>query len=71
MAALADAVVQIRFRRPDGQPYLYTVALYDHHDFGFFADRLSEMNEFEVEKAISLARKGGSPARTWDRARVW
>ncbi len=65
MAALADAVGQIRFRRPDGQPYLYAVALYDHHDVGFFADRLSEMREFEVEKATSPARKSGFSDRIW------
>jgi hypothetical protein len=59
--ALVDAVVHIRYRRPDGQPYLYAVALYDHHEFRFFVERLSEMSELEPEK---MASPGGVQGRT-------
>ncbi len=70
MDALVDAVVHIRYRRPDGQPYLYAVALYDHHEYRSFVDGLSEMNELESEKAASSAERQGQagpfpPARTW------
>ena len=52
--ALVDAVVHIRFRTPDGQPYLYAVALYDHHEYRLFADRLADMEE------LRSARPGGA-----------
>ncbi len=70
MDALVDAVVHIRYRRPDGQPYLYAVALYDHHDYRFFVDGLSEFSEFEAEKPASLSGRrsqgGAVPS-----ARIW
>lgn len=69
-ASLVDAVVRIRYRNPDGQPYLYAVALYDHHEYRFFAEGLSEMQEFEpVPPAAPSAERNGAgslpPARTW------
>ena len=36
MDALVDAVVHIGYRNPDGQPYLYAVALYDHYEYRSF-----------------------------------
>jgi hypothetical protein len=68
--ALVDAVVHIRYRRPDGQPYLYAVALYDHHEYRFFVDGLSEMSELKPEKTAPQAGRQGQgedfpPARTW------
>ena len=68
--ALVDAAVHIRYRRPDGQPYLYAVALYDHHEYRFFADGLSEMSEFVPEQMAPQAGRQGQtdevpPARTW------
>ena len=70
MAAFVDAVVHIRYRRSDGQPYLYVVALYDHHEYRLFVEQLSDMSEFEPEKAVPAAGDQGSPgavplARTW------
>lgn len=50
MDALVDAVVHIGYRTPDGRPYLYAVALYDHHEHRFFTEVLSDMDEFHVEK---------------------
>jgi hypothetical protein len=50
MDALVDAVVHIGYRNPDGQPYLYAVALYDHYEYRSFTEVLSEMNEFHGEK---------------------
>lgn len=68
--ALVDAVVHIRYRRPDGQPYLYAVALYDHHEYRFFADGLSDMSELKLEKTAPQAGRQGRtedfpPTRTW------
>jgi len=70
MDALVDAVVHIRYRRPDGHPYLYAVALYDHHEYRLFADGLSEMSELEPVKTAPPAGRQGQaedfpPARTW------
>jgi hypothetical protein len=70
MDALVDAVAHIRFRTPDGQPYLYAVALYDHHDYRLFADRLSEMEELQPEKPAGSAENqsgaaGFPPALAW------
>jgi hypothetical protein len=67
-AALVDAVVHIRYRDLKGQPYLYAVALYDHHEYRLFSDGLSEMEEWEEQGGpASTADKTGDrrPARTW------
>jgi hypothetical protein len=68
--ALVDAVVHIRFRTPDGQPYLYAVALYDHHEYRLFADRLSEIEELRSEQPAGSAESRGPaagvlPTLTW------
>lgn len=70
LAALVDAVVHIRYRTHDGQPYLYAVALYDHHEYRFVAEGLSEMQELEPAPPVvpSADRNGAGslpPARTW------
>ena len=55
MAALVDAVVHIGYRNPNGQPYLYAIALYDHYEHRFFTDVLSEMSELHAENPASEA----------------
>jgi len=60
--ALVEAVVHIRYRRSDGQPYLYAVALYDHHERGVFADRLSDMTILEWEQKESRTEERPTPA---------
>jgi hypothetical protein len=64
MSAVVDAVVQIRYRCPNGQPYLYVVALYDHSEYRVFVERLSELSEFEPEPA-GPASGDGSVVRRW------
>lgn len=66
-AALVDAVVHIRYRNADGQPYLYAVALYDHHEYRFFADGLSDMKEFEPAPSPAGQEGAGgfAAARSW------
>ncbi|MCP9447670.1 MAG: hypothetical protein NNA22_08890 [Nitrospira sp.] len=68
--ALVDAVVHIRYRGPDGRPYLYAVALYDHHERRVFADQLSAMKELEPEQSTHRfagegAGSGPPPASVW------
>ena len=46
-AALLDAVVSIRYRTPGGQPYLYALALYEHHEFTYLTGGLSELERLE------------------------
>lgn len=65
MAALADAVIHIHYRSGDDQPYLYAVALYDHHEFRFLAEGLSEIKELEPNPAADLTRISTQPARVW------
>ncbi|MCC6139677.1 MAG: hypothetical protein IT389_03575 [Nitrospira sp.] len=61
---LRNVVTGIRYRAPDGQPYLYAVALYEHREFTLFRDRLAEMDGLEAGSA-ALAEAGvpGASAR--------
>ena len=43
LAALVDAVAHIQYRTPDGQPYLYSIALYDHHAYQMIAQGMDAM----------------------------
>ena len=52
VAALADAVAHILYRTPSGEPFLYAIALYDHHDFRFFADGLSDIKEWRADASV-------------------
>jgi hypothetical protein len=68
--ALVDAVVHIRYRGQDGRPYLYAVALYDHHEPRVFADQLSAMQELEPEQSAhrsagATTGSGLPPASVW------
>lgn len=65
MSALVDAVTHIRYRTGEGQPYLYAVALYDHHEYRFFADGLEEMREFVPDPSLPVSRTAKKPARRW------
>ena len=65
-AALVDAVVHIRYRNPDGQPYLYAVALYDHHEYRHFAEGLNEMKGLVMMPSGAGAETlDARPARIW------
>jgi hypothetical protein len=65
IAALMDAVVHIRYQTGDGQPYLYAVALYDHHEYGLLADGLADMHELAEEPVAAAQSAGGKPVRRW------
>ncbi|HET6278325.1 MAG TPA: hypothetical protein VFG08_06050 [Candidatus Polarisedimenticolia bacterium] len=66
--ALVEAVVQIRYVTPEGQPFLYSVALYDHHEFRFLCDGMAESKGFDPVSDLAAGEKGGDEkprARTW------
>jgi hypothetical protein len=69
MDALVDAVIHISYRTPDGRPYLYAVALYDHSELRAFTEGLSEISEFQIEKPSpdDRASAAGTPhsVRQW------
>lgn len=62
-SALVEAVTHIHYRTPAGRPYLYAIALYDHHEFRFLCDGLQGLAEFTP--ASEPATGAGSEARTW------
>lgn len=65
MAALVDAVIHIQYRTGDKQPYLYAVALYDHHEYRFLADGLSEMKELMPDSGADVTHTSTKPVRSW------
>ncbi|MDH4304767.1 MAG: hypothetical protein OEV53_11970, partial [Nitrospira sp.] len=58
LAALIDAAVHVEYRTADDQPYLYAIALYDHHEQRMFTDVLSEMTDLPLEKSDPADRQG-------------
>jgi len=65
MAALVGAVISIQYRTDDNRPYLYAVALYDHHEYRFLADGLSEMKELTPDPAADVKPTSMQPVRRW------
>lgn len=70
MVALVEAVVGIQYRTASGQPFLYALALYEHHEYKFLARRLSELEALESEVAGAgsgepFVESGTVPVRTW------
>jgi hypothetical protein len=69
-AALSDAVTHITYRTPTGEPYLYAIAFYDHHEQRWLADGLAATEGLEPEPAarIEEAPGAGKPrSRSWVR----
>ena len=54
-AALLDAVVHIRYVFKGEQPYLYTLALYEHNEYGYIRETLAGFEGFEREAAGSFS----------------
>lgn len=65
MGALVAAVREIHYRAADGQPYLYAVALYDHHEYRFLVDGLKDMGELTEEPQPEANPASGRPVRRW------
>jgi hypothetical protein len=70
MAALLDVVTHIRYVTPDGRPYLYAIALYEHHQFSYLEDSLSDIEGFRRQPAAGTAAgdPANRPGRTWTMA---
>lgn len=68
--ALVDAVAHIRYRTASGEPYLYAIALYDHHDYRLFAEGLAGMDHWHAEPSMAHASKGDRE-RHCTEPRVW
>jgi hypothetical protein len=69
--ALVEAVVQIRYVTPEGRPFLYAVALYEHHEFQFLCDGMAELKGFDPVRDLTGGKgeegeDGKSPARIWE-----
>jgi hypothetical protein len=47
LAALLEAVREIRYRRTTGEPYFYVMAIYDHQEFSHLAQGMGELEGWE------------------------
>lgn len=56
-SAVADALTHIQYRTPEKEPYLYAIAMYDHHDYQLFAQGLSGIEGVEPETPAMPTRK--------------
>ncbi len=61
LSALVEAVSEIRYRTPDGAPYFYVMALYEHHEFTFIAGGMAELEGWKEEAVVSAG--GPVPSR--------
>lgn len=58
LAALVEAVSEIRYRTEAGAAYLYVIALYEHHEFTFIAGGMAELEGWTEE---APPRREGRP----------
>ena len=58
--ALAEAEARFQFRTPSGAPYLFALALYDHHEHRFLDEGLAGLQGWEVESP-----EPGHAAHSW------
>ena len=63
LAALVDAVAHIQYRTSDGQPYLYSIALYDHHAYQMIAQGMDAMTD--LSPTAPSGTPFGQPVRRW------
>jgi len=84
LAALLEAVSEIRYRTTNGRPYFYVMAIYDHQEFSHLAQGMGELEGWEelplqleeVARSTKLRRfvqrptKGGSAEDLTGRATV-
>ena len=55
LAALIEAVSEIRYRTTAGAPYFYVMALYEHHEFTFIAGGMAELAGWKEEAPVRSA----------------
>jgi hypothetical protein len=70
MAALVDVITHIRYVFEEGRPYLYAMALYDHHEFSYLAQTLSDIDGFgsQPPPAEMAGASSKETRRTWSMA---
>jgi hypothetical protein len=68
LEALIRAEAGIRYRTEQGQPFLYALALYEHHDMSRLSEGLSQLEGWRSEQGTSWVRTGDDPA--WVVARL-
>lgn len=71
MAALVEAVVNIRYVSSKGEPYLYAIALYEHREFSLLADGLSDLVGFRPQSDARTTAGGDAvnrQRRSWTMA---
>jgi hypothetical protein len=61
LEALIRAEAGIRYRTEGGQPFLYALALYEHHDVSRLRDGLSQLGGWRSEQGGSWVRTGDDP----------
>lgn len=64
LEALVHAEMAVMYRTSSGQPFLYALALYDHHEFSLLNDGLSNLERWRAEP-VDPAR---TPVRSWVQA---
>lgn len=65
LRALYQVVAGIRYCRPDGQPYLYSFALYEHREFKFLRETLSGMSGLDPDPATVQTSDGSDARMRW------
>jgi hypothetical protein len=63
LTALIRTDERVTYCAPNGQPFLYALALYEHHEFRFLSEGLSQMEGIEAE--ISVTQDRPSAVQTW------
>lgn len=61
---LIETEAGTRFRTPTGEPFLYALALYDHHEFRVLSEGLDRAEGFHAEPP-------GPPGQTNESVRAW
>ena len=68
MAALVDVITHIRYVFEDGRPYLYAIAVYEHHEFSYLAQTLSDIGGFRLQPPPAGQAEADPSNRT---RRIW
>jgi hypothetical protein len=73
LEALIRADSNVVYRTRDGQPFLYALALYEHHEFRFLTESLSQMEGLEAEppRSTGKATRDSSMQEKTPAVRTW
>jgi len=65
LKALVEADAGVHYVTQTGQPFLYVLALYEHHEFRLLAEALSQMPELEKVEAGAQSSPTGVSCLLW------